>query len=60
MLNPAIPAIALYALLAFVLAVFLVVIGGGSVMGVGAEGLSRACSNLALIGIAVGVWHRRG
>ena len=46
--------------LALMLAVVLVVVGEQSLMGIrtGAEGFSRASSNLALIAIALGVWFR--
>ena len=39
--------------LCFVLAVVLVLFSGGNLMGVAVEGYSRACSNLALIAIAL-------
>ena len=39
--------------LGFVLAVALALFGGGSLISVAAEGYSRACSNLALIAIAL-------
>ena len=32
--------------------------GGSSIMGVGAEGFSRACTNVALITIALGIWFK--
>jgi len=41
--------------LAFLLAVIGILVGGGSIMGVDAEGLSRACTNLALIGIGLSI-----
>jgi hypothetical protein len=37
-------------------ATLLVIFHGQSLIGTGAEGLSRASSNLALIAIALGVW----
>jgi len=37
-------------------AVLLVIFRGQSLLGTGAEGFSRASSNLALIAIALGVW----
>jgi hypothetical protein len=37
-------------------AAVLVIFRGQSLIGTGAEGLSRASSNLALIAIALGVW----
>jgi hypothetical protein len=37
-------------------AALLVIFRGQSLIGTGAEGLSRASSNLALIAIALGVW----
>jgi hypothetical protein len=37
-------------------AVVLVIFRGQSLIGTGAEGFSRASSNLALIAIALGVW----
>ena len=44
----------------FLGAAMLVIVGAQSLMGIrtGAEGLSRASSNLALIAIALGVWFR--
>ncbi len=42
----------------FVVAAIMVVTGMESMIGVGAEGLSRASSNLALIAIALGVWFK--
>jgi hypothetical protein len=53
--NAAIFLIALAAL-GFVLAVFANMAGG--IMGVAAEGFSRACSNLALMAIALGIWFK--
>ncbi len=41
--------------LAFLLAVMGILVGSGSIMGVDAEGLSRACTNLALIGIGLSI-----
>jgi hypothetical protein len=49
-----------YAVIAFTMAVFMIVIRQSSVMGAGAEALSNACENLALIAVALGVWARRG
>jgi hypothetical protein len=48
------------AVLSFLIATILVVFGQASLTGVhaGAEGFSRASSNLALIAIALGVWFR--
>ena len=40
----------------FLAAAALVIFRGQSLIGTGAEGLSRASSNLALIAIALGVW----
>jgi len=31
----------------------------GSIMGIGAEGFSRGCTDLALISIALGVWLKK-
>ena len=39
--------------LAFLAAVLAILVGGGSLVGVDAEGLSRACTNLALVGIGM-------
>ena len=49
-------------MLMFVVATILVISGMESLMGIhtGAEGYSRASSNLALIAIALGVWFRAG
>ena len=44
------------AALAFVLAVLSNL--GVNIVGATAEGFSRACSNLALIAIALGIWFR--
>jgi hypothetical protein len=46
--------------LSFLIATILVVLGQQSlpVVNTGAEGFSRASSNLALIAIALGVWFR--
>jgi len=44
---------------ALLAAVLLVIFRGQSLIGTGAEGLSRASSNLALIAIALGVWFGR-
>jgi len=46
--------------LSFLIATVLVVFNQGPLMGfhTGAEGFSRAASNLALISIALGVWFR--
>ena len=46
--------------LGFVLAVITNLVGGGPVMGVSPEGFSRACSNLALIAIALSLWFKGG
>jgi hypothetical protein len=49
----------LASVLAFVVATILVIFHQDSVVvGTGAEGFSRASSNLALIAIALGVWFR--
>ena len=53
--NAAILLIALAAL-GFVLAVFANMAGG--ILGVTAEGFSRACSNMALMAIALGIWFK--
>jgi hypothetical protein len=47
-------------MLLFIVATILVISGKESVMGIhtGAEGFSRASSNLALIAIALGVWFK--
>ena len=45
-----------FSALGFVLAVLSPYMGG--IRGVAPEGYSRACSNLALIAIALGVWFR--
>jgi hypothetical protein len=49
-------------MLTFIVATILVVIGKESLLAIhtGAEGFSRASSNLALIAIALGVWFRSG
>jgi len=44
---------------ALLTAVLLVIFRGQSLIGSGAEGFSRASSNLALIAIALGVWFGR-
>jgi hypothetical protein len=44
--------------LAFVLAIIGSVFTPG-ILGVSGEGYSRACSNLALIAIALGIWHNK-
>lgn len=46
-------ALILLAALGFVLAVVLALSGRGDLMGVSVEGYSRACSNLALLAIAL-------
>jgi hypothetical protein len=59
MRNPMLPGIVLfYAVVALTLAVIMIVIRQSSVMGTGAEALSNACENLALIATALGVWAR--
>jgi hypothetical protein len=59
MRNPMLPGIVLfYAVVALMLAVFMIIIRQSSVMGAGAEALSNACENLALIATALGVWAR--
>ena len=42
----------------FLAAAGLVIFGAHSLIGSGAEGFSRASSNIALIAIALGVWFR--
>ena len=59
MRNVAIAAIGV-SVLAFLLAVILVLVGDTRLMGIYPEGFSRACSNLALIAIALGVWFKEG
>ena len=44
--------------LAFLVAVVLALMGVEGLLGVGSEGYSRTCSNLALIAIALGVWFK--
>jgi len=44
--------------LSFLIATILVLFGERSLFHTGAEGFSRASSNLALIAIALGVWFR--
>ena len=57
--NP-IPAVVLfYSTLALILAVIMIYVGGSSLIGAGAEALSSACENLALITIAIAVWSPR-
>ena len=46
-----------FAILGFVLAVLSNM--GVDIIGVTAEGFSRACSNLALIAIALGIWFKQ-
>jgi hypothetical protein len=48
-----------YSVLALILAAIFIVIRQPSVMGAGAEALSNACENLALIAIALGVLAQR-
>jgi hypothetical protein len=48
-----------YAVLALILAVTVIVLRQSSVMNAGAEALSNACENLALIAVALGVWLPR-
>ena len=49
-------------MLTFIIATILVVFGKESLLVIhtGAEGFSRASSNLALIAIALGVWFKSG
>ena len=47
------------AAMAFLLAVTEPLLGRGLVGNIAAEGFSRACTNLALIAIALGVWFPR-
>ena len=42
--------------LGFLLAVISMLLVGGPILGVTAEGFSRGCTNLALLAIALGVW----
>ena len=50
------PAIVLfYSIVAVILAVIMILLRHPSVMGAGAEGISNACENLALIAIAFAV-----
>ena len=51
-------AMGLIAIAAISLALAVLANMGGSVIGVEAEGFSRACSNVALITIALGVWFK--
>ena len=55
-------ALILASVLSFLVATILVVLnlGGMPIIHTGAEGFSRASSNLALIAIALGVWFRVG
>jgi hypothetical protein len=55
-------ALILASILTFLVATILVVLNFQGVIGIhtGAEGFSRASSNLALIAIALGVWFRPG
>ena len=60
MRNPMLPGVVLfYSMLALILAAFFIFIRQPSVMGAGAEALSNACENLALIAIALGVLAQR-
>jgi len=60
MRNPMLPSVVLfYSIVALVLAVIMVLLRESSVLGAGAEALSNACENLALIAIAFGVWMQR-
>ncbi len=44
--------------ISFVFAVIAVILGEGYFFGtLGAEGLSRTCTNIALIAIAIALWH---
>ena len=57
MRNSMLPGLVLfYALVALVFAVLAILLRQESVMNAGAEALSNACENLALIAIALGVW----
>lgn len=49
-------------MLTFIVAIVLVITGKQTLLGIhtGAEGFSRASSNLALIAIALGVWFKSG
>ena len=51
-------AMVLIAIAAVSLALAVMANMGGSIMGVHAEGFSRACSNVALITIAFGIWFK--
>lgn len=55
-------ALILASVLTFMVAMILVILGKQSPIGIhtGAEGFSRASSNLALIAIALGVWFKVG
>jgi hypothetical protein len=60
MRNPMLPSVVLfYSTVALVLAVIMVLLHHSSVLGAGAQALSNACENLALIAIAFGIWARR-
>lgn len=60
MRNPMLPGVVLfYSVLALILAVIFVVLHQSSLLGAGAEALSNACENLALVAIALAVWARR-
>ena len=60
MRNPMLPGVVLfYSVLALILAAFSIGIRQPSVMGAGAEALSNACENLALIAIAFAVLAQR-
>ena len=60
MRNPMLPGILLlYAMLALILAIVMVVIRQPSVMGAGGEAFSNACENLTLIAIGFGVLAQR-
>jgi hypothetical protein len=48
-----------YSILALMVAIVMILVRGSSLMGAGAQGLSNACENLALIATALGIWLRR-
>ena len=56
MRNPMLPGVVLfYSVLALILAMTFIILRQPALMGAGAEALSNACENLALITIALGV-----
>jgi hypothetical protein len=60
MRNPMLPSVVLiYSIVALFVAVIMVLLHQPSVMGAGAQALSNACENLALIAIGIGVWVQR-